>query len=217
MEVEAPRGWLGASAVGHECMRQAQYDWWCKPLLADRVRLIFERGHFFEAQARQRLARAGFAFAPPEALEFVALDGDLRGHADGIVIAAPPMPGAYLQLPAIWECNALNAKNFRAVARDGLTKVFPRYCVQTWLYQRFLSPPNAYPNPALFTCVNADTCELLHFTLPFDAATADLWIARAQNIIDATRKGELLPRFTDNPEDWRCKICGHRERCWRGE
>jgi hypothetical protein len=208
---ELPRGFLGASIVGHHCMRQVQFDWWCRPLLSDRVRLIFDSGHFFEAEARKRLVTAGFAFAPPEALEFAALGGDLRGHADGIVIAGPPMPGAYLAYPAIWECKALNAKNWRAVARDGLAKVFPRYSVQISLYQRFLAKENA----ALVTCVNADTCELLHFTLPFDPATAELWTARAADIIAATRKGDLLPRFTSNSNDWRCRICGHHERCWR--
>jgi hypothetical protein len=70
-------------------------------------------------------------------------------------------------------------------------------------------------NPALFTCVNADSCELLHFTLPYDAASTDSWIGRAVEVIAATRQGELLPRFTANSDDWRCRICGHRERCWK--
>jgi len=40
----------------------------------------------------------------------------------------------------------------------------------------------------------------------------DPWDA---GVIEATRAGELLPRLTDDPIDWRCKLCGHRERCWR--
>jgi hypothetical protein len=208
---ELPRGFLGASAVGHECARHVQLSWWCRPLLADRIRLIFDRGHFFEAEARKRLTAAGFVFAPPEALKFVALDGDLQGHADGIVIAGPALPGAYLACPCVWECKALNAKNWRAVERDGLAKVFPRYAVQIALYQSFLDKPN----PALVTCVNADTCELLHFTLPFNDALASLWTEHAAEIIAATRAGELLPRFTNDPTDWRCKICDQRDRCWK--
>ena len=43
------RVYLGASIVGHECARQIQYDWWCVPELPARVRLIFDRGHAFEA------------------------------------------------------------------------------------------------------------------------------------------------------------------------
>ena len=50
---------------------------------------IFERGHYFEDVARQHLIAAGFKFAPPEALAFTAVNGDLRGHADGIIIAGP--------------------------------------------------------------------------------------------------------------------------------
>ena len=64
------------------------------------------------------------------------------------------------------------------------------------------------------TCINADTCEVLHFTLPFDAIRARAGIERAEAIVAATRLGELLPRFTNNPSDWRCSICAHRQRCW---
>jgi hypothetical protein len=209
--MELPRSYLGASIIGHECDRQVQFDWWVRPLLPSRVKSIFARGHFFEALVREQLVATGFAFAPVEACEFIALDGDFRGHADGVLIAAPPLPGAYLPLPAIWECKALNAKNYRAVGRDGLTKVFPRYSTQISLYQRLVDKTN----PALVTCVNADTCEALHFALPFNADRAQQAIDRAAAIIAATRAGELLPRFTTNPEDFRCRICAHRERCWR--
>jgi hypothetical protein len=205
-----PRPYLGASIVGHECLRRIQFDWWCKPVLAARIREIFARGHYFEQRARAHLAAIGFKFAPPEALAFTAVDGALRGHADGIVIHGPDLPGAYLIYPLVWECKALNAKNWRAVERDGLEKVFPKYVVQVSLYQAYLD----ITNPALFTAVNADTCELLHFLVPFDAERAQLWSDRAANIIAATRAGELLPRAYDHPENWHCKVCSHRARCW---
>ena len=208
---ELPRQYLGASAIGHECWRQVQYDQWCKPLLPARVKMIFARGHFFESLAREQLVAAGFAFAPVEALEFVALDGDLRGHADGIIIAKPAMPGVYLAIPCVWEAKALNAKNFRAVARDGLVKVFPRYAVQVAVYQRFLDKLN----PALVSVVNSDTCETLHFALPYSAERAQRAIDRAAVVIAANKAGELLSRFTTDPNDWRCQVCPHRTRCWR--
>jgi hypothetical protein len=202
------RLYLGASIVGHECPRQIQYDWMCTPELSARVRLIFDRGHAFEVLVRAQLVLAGFQFAPKEALEFVALDGFLQGHVDGIVTSGPC---AHFIYPAIWECKALNAKNFRAVIRNGFTATFPRYATQVALYQHFLKRPN----PALVTCVNADTCEVLHLALPFDAGRAELAIDHAQAIIDATRAGDLLPRFTGNPENFQCRICQHRRRCWK--
>jgi hypothetical protein len=204
------RGYLGASIVGQECARQVQYDWWCLPELPSRVRLIFDRGHAFEPLILAQLTLAGFLFAPREALEFSALDGYLAGHADGIVTSGPTMPGAYFSYPAVWECKALNAKNFRAVARNGFSVTFPRYATQVALYQHFLNKPN----PALVSCVNVNTCEVLHLVLPFDAEHAHRAIGHAQAIIAATRAGELLPRFTNDSSNWRCKICQHHKRCW---
>jgi hypothetical protein len=204
------RMYFGASIIGHACARQIQYDWMCTPELSARVRLIFDRGHAFEALIRAQLVLAGFQFAPKEALEFVALDGFLQGHADGIVTSGPDLPCAHFAYPAIWECKALNAKNFRAVVRNGFTATFPRYATQVAIYQRFLG----VTNPALVTCANADTCEVLHLGLPFDAGRAKEAIDHAKAIIDATRAGELLPRFTGDPGNFQCRICQHRRRCW---
>jgi hypothetical protein len=208
---ELPRPYLGASIVGHECPRRVQFDWWCKPVLAARVREIFARGHHFEAQSRDRLVAAGFKFAPPEVLGFSAVNGALRGNADGIIIAGPDLPGAYLIYPLLWEHKAVNSKNWRALERDGLEKTFPQYAAQVSLYQAYLD----ITNPALFTALNADTCERLHFLVPFNAERAQFWSDRAVNIIEATRAGELLPRAYDDSADWRCRICPHKERCWR--
>jgi hypothetical protein len=69
--------------------------------------------------------------------------------------------------------------------------------------------------PAILTAINADTCERLHVLVPYDADCARRYSENAQRIIDATRRGELLDRFTDNPNHYRCKMCGHRVRCWR--
>jgi len=208
---ELPRPYLGASIIGHECARRIQFDWWCKPELAARTREIFNRGHYFEERMRQHLKATGFRFAPSEALEFTAANGALRGHADGIIIHGPDLPGAYVIYPLVWEHKALNAKGWREVERDGLEKKYPHYLSQVCLYQTYLD----VTNPALFTVTNADTCEWLHFFVPYDAERAQLWSDRAVNIIEATRAGELLPRAYDDPTDWRCRMCPHKERCWR--
>src|SRR5262249_38238101 len=207
---ELPRPYLGASIIGRECARRIQLEWWVKPVLPARTREIFDRGHYFEERARQHLIAAGFKFAPPEALAFSAADGALRGHADGIIIHGPDLPGVYLIFPLLWEAKSLNTNNWRALERDGLEKAFPQYAVQVALYQAYLD----VTSPALFTAVNADTCEFLHFFVAFNAERAQLWSDRAVNIIEATRAGELLPRAFDDPKDWRCRLCPHTQRCW---
>ena len=208
---ELPRPYLGASIVGHECLRRIQFDWWCKPEHEAKTRERFRRGDYFEERMRRHLVAAGFKCAPRDALGFSALNGALRGHADGIIIHGPNLPGAYLIYPLIWEHKALNAKGWKEIERDGLGKKYPHYLAQVSLYQAYLN----ITNPALFTVTNADTCEWLHFLVPFDAERAQLWSDRALNIIEATRNSELLPRAYDDASDWRCKMCPHRERCWR--
>jgi hypothetical protein len=207
---ENTRQYLGASSAGSECLRRVQYDWMVDPQHTSRTRDIFARGHFFEEVSRQHLVRAGFCFAPAERLRFVAADGLLRGHADGILIAGPELPG--VGFPCVWEHKGLGSKGWRAIERDGVEKAYPHYAAQVWLYQAYL---NVTDHPALFTVTNADTCERLHLLLPFNAEQAQQASDRAVAVIEATRAGELLQRVSEDPKDWRCKMCGHRERCWR--
>lgn len=207
---EQPRPYLGASIVGYECARRTQYAWWVKADLTARTREIFQRGHFFERRVRDHLKAIGFKFAADEACAFTAVGGALRGHADGILIAGT---ATYLVYPAIWENKALGAKGWRALERDGLEKVYPQYAAQIALYQAYLD----VTNPALVSVVNADTCEVLFFLVPFNAERAQFWSDRAASIIAATRANELLPRAFDSPEDHRCGWCPYRKRCWEIE
>ena len=117
---DLPRDYLGASLIGENAARKIQFEWMTGSTFPARVRSIFARGHYFEAESRQQLVDAGFVFAPVEALGFVAADGLMAGHADGIIIRVPA--DVDLAIPALWEHKALNAKNFRAVERDGLAK-----------------------------------------------------------------------------------------------
>src|SRR5262249_60112067 len=118
--------------------------------------------------------------------------------------------GAYVIYPLIWEHKALKASSYREIEREGLEKKHANYLAQVALYQAYLE----ITNPALFTVTNADTCERLHFFIPFDAERAQFWSDRAVNIIEATRAGELLPRGFDDPDTWPCKQCSHVKRCW---
>jgi len=208
---ERPREqYLGASILGHECLRRIQYEWWCRSEFPAQDCERFERGHYFEKRMRRRLVAAGFKFAPPEACIFTAVGGTMRGHADGIIIHGPDLLGAYVIYPLIWEHKALKATSWHEIERDGLEKKHSNYLVQVALYQAYLD----ITNPALFTVTNADTCEWLHFLVPFNPDRAQLWSDRAANIIAATRADELLPRGFDDPEKFPCKQCPQRERCW---
>src|SRR5271166_1273428 len=107
------RQYLGASAIGSDCLRKIQYDWFCDPHFPARTKDIFTRGHYFEEVTRRHLIAAGFKFAPAEQLEFTAADGLFCGHADGILLEGPKVPE--LIYPAIWEAKCLNDKGWKAI------------------------------------------------------------------------------------------------------
>ena len=203
------RQYLGASDIGTECLRKIQFNWLCDPKFPARTHAIFARGNFFEGVSRNQLITAGFKFASKVRLGFKALGGLFRGHADGILVAGPQVEG--LVYPAIWEHKALGSKGWRAVERDGLTGLYRVYAAQVAIYQAYLD----CVTPALFSVLNADTCERLNFLVPFDAQLAQEISDRAVMVIEATQAGEQLPRVTENQGDWRCKMCQWRERCWR--
>ena len=207
---ENTRQYLGASAIGSECMRRVQYDWMVDPVHPTQTRDIFRRGHLLEELSRQHLIRAGFRFAPKERLAFSAAGGLFRGHADGILIAGPRLPG--VGYPNLWEHKCLGDKGWRALERDGIEKAYPQYEAQCQIYMAYL---DVTEHPAIFTAMNANTCERLHLLVPFNAERAQAWSDRAVAVIEATRASELLPRAYDDPQDWRCRMCGHQERCWR--
>ena len=172
------------------------------------MRDIFARGHFFEELSRQHLIAAGFKFASKDRLRFEAAGGLFRGHADGILLAGPQLPG--LIYPALWEHKCLKAKSWSAIERDGLNGLYEIYAAQVAIYQAYLD----VTNPAFFTVVNADTCERLHFLVPFDAQLAQTTSDRAVAVIEATRAGELLPRVTENPRTGAAACAAIEGRCW---
>ena len=119
-------------------------------------------------------------------------------------------------LPALWECKTMNAKNWRACVKDGVTVSKPVYAAQIAIYQAYMEPsvPGISTAPALFTAINKDTAELHHELVPFDADLAQRMSDRAVRILQATDAGELLPRIAANRDFFECRFCAHAERCW---
>jgi hypothetical protein len=214
---EKPRGYLGASIVGHQCDRYVQYQWLViqrdipGEIFAPRTLRIFDRGNAYEDRARRWLEGAGFIFAP--SLPTASLPGESRfgGHVDGI-IAGFFRWGEHsspIALPTLWECKCLGAKGWKALEKDGLKKYSPTYWGQVQTYMGCLGLPRC-----LFTAVNADTMELQHFLVEFDKAEFEMVKAKVSRVFTATSLGELLPRCTTDPAFYVCVYCPFRKPCW---
>jgi hypothetical protein len=225
-EATPPRTYLGASRLGHACERALQFEFAGAPKdegadFGGQTLRIFEIGHQLEDLAIRWLRAAGIDLytrkgnrPDGEQFGFSVAGGRIRGHVDGIIANAPAVLG--LQTPALWECKTMNAKNWRACVKDGVTVSKPVYAAQIAIYQAYMeaSVPGISTAPALFTAINKDTAELHHELVPFDAALAQRMSDRAVRILQATDAGDLLPRIAASRDFFECRFCAHAGRCW---
>ncbi|MTH96368.1 hypothetical protein [Roseibium sp. RKSG952] len=223
---KAPRPYLGGSRLGHACERALQFEFAQAPKdqgagFNGKTLRIFAIGHALEDLAIRWLRQAGFDLRTrkeksPDSDQygFSVADGHIRGHVDGIILAAPA--AVNLPVPVLWECKTMNARNWRACVKDGVTVSKPVYAAQMALYQAYMEPqiPGISSHPALFTAINKDTAELHHELVPFDADLAQRMSDRGVRILRATRAGELLPRIAASPDFHQCRFCAYAGRCW---
>lgn len=225
-EATPPRDYLGGSRLGHACERALQFEFTATPKddgtgFSGKALRIFAIGHQLEDLAIQWLRAAGFDLytrkgnrPDGEQFGFSVAGGRIRGHVDGIIAAGPQ--GFGFAVPALWECKTMNAKNWRACVKDGVTKSKPVYAAQIALYQAYMeaSVPGIAAAPALFTAINKDTAELHHELVPFDADLAQRMSDRGVRILQATDAGELLPRIATSSDFFECRFCPWAKRCW---
>ena len=225
-EATPPRTYLGASRLGHACERALQFEFVGAPKdegadFGGQTLRIFEIGHQLEDLAIRWLRAAGIDLytrkgnrPDGEQFGFSVAGGRIRGHVDGIIADAPAALG--LHTPALWECKTMNAKNWRACVKDGVTVSKPVYAAQIAIYQAYMEPSvlGISAVPALFTAINKDTAELYHELVPFDADLAQRMSDRAVRILQATEAGDLLPRIAASRDFFECRFCSHAERCW---
>jgi hypothetical protein len=221
-----PRDYLGGSRVGHACERALQFEFAGAPKddgaeFSGRTLRIFGIGHALEDLAVHWLRGAGFDLytrkgnrPDGDQFGFSVAGGRIRGHVDGIIAAAPEALG--LNVPALWECKTMNARNWRETVSKSVAVAKPIYAAQIALYQAYMEAavPGIATNPAVFTAINKDTAELHHELVPFDAALAQRMSDRAVRILQATDAGELLPRITRERDFHECRLCAWSNRCW---
>jgi len=225
-EATPQRDYLGGSRLGQACERALQFEFTATPKdegagFSGQALRIFAIGHALEDLAIQWLRAAGFDLYTRKGnrpdggqFGFSIASGRIRGHVDGIIAAGPE--GFGLAVPALWECKTMNAKNWRACVKDGVTKSKPVYAAQIALYQAYMegTVPGISAAPALFTAINKDTAELHHELVPFDAALAQRMSDRGVRILQASDAGELLPRIAANRDFFECRFCPWASRCW---
>jgi hypothetical protein len=214
MRKQKPRNYIGGSRLGHYCDRALGYEYQHFPKdpgrdFSARAYRIFRDGHRIEDQAIEDLRRAGFVIKNARKdggqFGFSILDGKVKGHIDGAVIAAP-LP---MVLPAIWECKSMNDKKWTKCQREGVLKSHPVYYYQMQTYMTYMQ---LWTAPALFTAYNKNTSEYLHQLVPYNPAAAQEASDRGFRVVSAPSP-EYLARISNDPSNFQCKWCDYRERC----
>ena len=214
-ETRPGRDYLGGSRLGDPCARRLQFEYLNVPRdpgagFPGRTLRTFALGHSLEDLAVEWLRKAGLDLRTRnrsgEQFGFSVAGGRVKGHIDGVIVAAEGFA-----VPALWECKTANAKNWRDMARRGVTVAKPVYAAQVALYQAYMGLTEA---PALFTAINKDTSELWHELVPFDGGLAQLVSDKAVRILQACDAGEWLPRVASEPGFFECTTCAFKQRCW---
>ncbi len=207
---EKKRDYLGASSLGDDCLRKMQLDWSTPKRPEPRIKRIFDRGHWVEDYMAGLLTRAGFRLVRnSDRIAFSQLDGRFKGHGDGMPILGPAVDG--LGFPCLWENKGLGSKGWTKLQKEGLKKSYPKYYVQCQQYMAYFDLTD---HPTLFTAVNMDTMHVLYLLIKFNPEVAQAWSDKAVTIVRAQEVGEDLPKVATDRDDWRCKMCSHRETCW---
>ena len=204
---EAPRRYLGASIIGHECDR---YLWLMfrgviSQKFDGRMFRLFERGRREEAEFCRDLRSIGCEVWEKDenGNQFgVSFLGDhFRGHCDAIVRGIPEAP----KTPHVVEMKTHSAKSFANLVKEGVKKSKPMHYAQMQIYMHGLGLEDA-----LYLAVNKDTDDLYTERVKLDKAEAKRLLERAECIID----GYEAMRCATREDDYRCKMCEARMVCW---
>lgn len=202
------RDYIGASAVGNECLRAVQYYWLnlqgriSKPAFEPRILRIFDRGNVYEEQLRKWMIVTGFVFEQDDTkLQFSDLDDKFKGHVDGVLLDGP----LNLDYPVLWECKCLNDKNSIKLNNQGLKTAKPGYFAQVQLYMYYLGLKTC-----LFTWISADTMKIYDEVIQLDERFAKDLIDNVALILEYTGKNKFLPK---NQDKFRCRYCDYADPC----
>lgn len=212
------RDYLGASILGEKCQRKIQliYLGNMAPVPAQSIR-TFDVGHNLEPLVAEWLIVAGFDLKTKneqgEQYGFSVIDGHFQGHVDGIIYKFPSeLSSEKVNTPCIWECKTLNQKSWSETAAKGVIATKPLYYAQVQLYMAYLDA-----EWCLFTALNKNTSELYFELIPFEAESAQMYSDRAAEIIKACTHHEILPKISEDPCFFYCKMCSVREICRKNE
>jgi len=210
-DAEQPRGYLGASIIGHGCSRYLWYTFrsCCKPEFSGRMYRLFDTGDLEEKRFVSDLRSIGATVHDMDesGLQFSvsALGGHFSGHIDGCALNIPEAPKAWHVTEFKTHCN----KSFAKLRKEGVQKAKPMHYAQMQVYMGLTGMTRA-----LYLAVNKDTDELYSERVHFDKELFDSLMKKAESIITSNQPPE---RISSRPDYYECSYCDAKKICWGSE
>jgi hypothetical protein len=212
-----PRGYLGASGIGHECERKAWLDFRMasvRNIDARGLRRI-EDGHRGEALMAERLRLVpGVKLVTHEEddgrqIGFVDIGGHFRGHLDGLITGLLQAPRA----KHVWENKVVDQKKVDELAKlkaslgekNALAKWETVYYAQAQLYMHYFGVTRHY-----LTVCSPGVRDVISCRTEYDADVALRLVAKARRVIVATQPA---PPISSDPSWYQCRWCDHWSIC----
>lgn len=201
-EPEEPRTYIGASAIGKECLRQIWYSYKGYPAelrLAKQQRTL-NIGKTLEDMIIDDLKAAGvFVISRGQFYQDDEVH-QLQGHVDGVIVLSE-------HERAILEIKTAKDDEFKKFVKLGLRGWNESYYSQIQCYMGMSGI-----HEGVLLAINKDTSDLHEQWINHDIYFYDDLKNRARIIAGSE---QLPPRIASSAFDWRCKMCSYNKECYK--
>jgi hypothetical protein len=205
------RGHLGASIVGHKCVRHIWYAYrwaWIEKHKGRMLRL-FDRGHDEENRIKKWLEIAGHTIVDKQAngkqFQFTDHNGHFSGSCDGFV-----SPEGRLPLPqdmgwGLLEDKTHNTKSFATLLTKGIVQSKLSHYVQMHTYMKYFKV-----HWALYFPVNKDNDDIEPQVVLYKPEVGNYHSDLAKQIIECPKPPA---RISNDSSWWVCRMCAFHDIC----
>lgn len=203
---QSPRGHLGASQIGKDCIRRVWYDFRLasQGAFSGRMLRLFRHGYTYEPIFIEDLRKIGYTVITKNRktgkdISFKDLDGHFVGTVDGMAREKDSIEWFLL------EFKTHSEKSFNKLKKSGVLKSKPEHFAQMQVYMHFMTVKKG-----LYLAVNKNTDELYEKWINYDEEAALKLIERAEMVIQSSMPP---PKLSLTPDGFVCKFCPHKDVC----
>lgn len=206
---EIPRDYIGASAIGSDCLRQTWYELngYKEEKVGHKIKRTWNLGKYLERWIIDLVRKSGLHVETPcednNWLEFCDPDFPwFKGHCDALIIHKQLISSPI----AILEIKTAKNSSFNLFKSNGIKAWDMRYYDQVQSYMGFSNIEQAY-----ILVLNKDNTELWDEVVIFDEIYYDEQIKQKAKMI---HDYEIPPPRVNNSPFWfQCKMCKYRKEC----